>query len=143
MDERPSTLSVIPFDTDLSEYTNPSPNPITKGGTANCQLMFDRGGAFFEFPMAPKSLPVGIGRLKDSPENSKTIDLSNFNAYDSSVSRSHARLERAGTRLFVRDLNSTNGTRINGKRIIPMNVHEIHHGDKIGFGRLSAFFYIK
>jgi hypothetical protein len=143
MDEQPSTLSIIPFDTDLSEYTPPSSKPISIDAVVNCQLMFERGGAFFEFAMSPKSLPVGIGRMKDSTENSKTINLSSFDAYDSGVSRAHARLERAGKRLFIRDLNSTNGTRINGKRVVPMNVHEIHHGDRIEFGRLSALFYVK
>jgi hypothetical protein len=142
MTEKP-TLSIVPFDENLQDHASSNPNPISAGGIANCQLMFDRGGAFFEFPLPPKSSPVYIGRKTDQDDNSTTIDLTRFNAYDSGVSRTHARFERAGTRLFLRDLNSTNGTRLNGKRLLPMNVHELHHGDKIEFGRLSAQFYLK
>lgn len=142
MTEKP-TLSIVPFGNDLQDHASPDPKPISTGGIANCQLMFDRGGAFFEFPLPPKSSPVYIGRKTQQEENSTAIDLTRFNAYDSGVSRTHARFERAGKRLFLRDLNSTNGTRLNGKRLLPMNVHELHHGDKIEFGRLSAQFYLK
>jgi hypothetical protein len=36
---------------------------------------------------------------------------------DSSVSGRHARIERRGTQVFVVDLNSSNGTRVNGQRV--------------------------
>jgi FHA domain len=143
MSEKPPTLSIVPYDKTQQEHTSSNPKPFSTEGIANCQLMFDRGGAFFEFPLPPKSSPVYIGRKTEQAENSTNIDLTRFNAYDSGVSRTHARFERAGTRLFLRDLNSTNGTRLNGKRLAPMEVHEIRHGDKIQFGGLSAQFYIK
>ncbi len=47
------------------------------------------------------------------------------------VSRHHARIERAGDRLRVIDLNSTNGTRVNG---IPVSVADVGAGDEIIFG---------
>jgi len=47
------------------------------------------------------------------------------------VSRRHARLERVGNRLRILDLNSTNGTRVNG---IAVSVSDISVGDEIVFG---------
>ena len=143
MSEKPSTLSVVLHDRKLQDHTPANRKSVSTGGIANCQLMFDSSGALFEFPMPPKSSPVYVGRKAEYTDNATNIDLTHFNAYDSGVSRTHARFERAGKRLFLRDLNSTNGTRLNGKRLTPMDVHEIHHGDKIEFGRLSAQFYIK
>lgn len=52
-----------------------------------------------------------------------------FDAPD--VSRRHARIERVGGRLRVVDLNSTNGTRVNG---IAVSVSELSAGDEIMFG---------
>ncbi len=50
---------------------------------------------------------------------------------DPRVSRKHARVERdaAGTRLV--DLNSTNGTFVNGQRV---QRHQLRNGDRIGLG---------
>ncbi len=47
------------------------------------------------------------------------------------VSRHHARIERSGHRLRVIDLNSTNGTRVNG---IPVSAADVSAGDEIIFG---------
>jgi hypothetical protein len=54
---------------------------------------------------------------------------------DPSVSRFHARLEVSGRRVDVRDLDSTNGTRVNGVRArnAPLEV-----GDHIHFGSVEA-----
>lgn len=63
-------------------------------------------GTSFRHPVPPGCFRVGRGR-----EN--TIVLSHL-----SISRHHAEIERtAANRLRVRDLNSTNGTRVNGELI--------------------------
>ncbi len=54
----------------------------------------------------------------------------------STVSRSHARIERRGRKFFLRDLASTNGSRLNGKPLRDREV-EIADGDLIQFGPLS------
>jgi len=51
------------------------------------------------------------------------------------VSRHHARLEFAGQGLKVIDLDSTNGTRVNGKVI---RSHAVQVGDEVTFGTLKA-----
>ncbi|WP_435008706.1 STAS domain-containing protein [Tundrisphaera lichenicola] len=52
------------------------------------------------------------------------------------VSRSHAILERRGTRLVLRDLSSTNGTLLNGRRLRDGEA-EVRDGDQIRIGPIS------
>ena len=57
---------------------------------------------------------------------------------DSSVSRMHARfaLDREG-RMTIRDLNSTNGTWLNGERLLPNESRAIQEGDHVRLGRMQ------
>ncbi|MGE5398718.1 MAG: FHA domain-containing protein, partial [Chitinophagales bacterium] len=50
---------------------------------------------------------------------------------DSGVSRIHMEFIRVQNRLAVRDLNSTNGTYINGQRIEPYAINFVNKGDHI------------
>jgi hypothetical protein len=54
---------------------------------------------------------------------------------DPSVSRFHARLEVSGRRLDIRDLDSTNGTRVNGRQT---NTAPLEAGDHVHFGSVEA-----
>lgn len=54
---------------------------------------------------------------------------------DPSVSRFHARLEVSGRRIDVRDLDSTNGTRVNGH---PVGSAPLEVGDAVTFGSIEA-----
>ena len=51
---------------------------------------------------------------------------------DETVSRRHALIRRAGDSWFLADLNSTNGTRLNGWRLIEET--EVRPGDRVSFG---------
>jgi len=67
------------------------------------------------------TLPVTIGR---DPENAVCLD-------DDRLSRFHVRIEAHGDQLLLRDMNSTNGTRVNGE---PVAVRILKPGDQIGLG---------
>lgn len=56
---------------------------------------------------------------------------------DDSVSRIHARFEKAGDVIQLTDMNSTNGTYRNGLRMQPQETVEIEPGDEIRFGNLN------
>lgn len=74
------------------------------------------------------------GHTHDIPEGSSTIGRAPDNTIvlDSpDVSRRHARLERSGSHLRIYDLNSTNGTRINGEAI---HISDVQDGDEIRIG---------
>jgi hypothetical protein len=71
---------------------------------------------------------ISIGRL---PENA--ISIANMG-----VSRRHTKIEEdADRRYVISDLNSLNGTYVNGKRIKKVN---LNHGDKIAIGKYTILY---
>ncbi len=52
---------------------------------------------------------------------------------EATISRAHAMIGFKGDRLFVQDLDSTNGTLVNGAR---EHQTELHDGDEVRMGRL-------
>lgn len=83
-----------------------------------------------------KGRSVVLGRAVESEPLQPDIDLTPFDAYRLGVSRRHARLEWQGSRLTITDLNSSNGTRVNGQRIPAGKAVDLHHGDEIRLGKL-------
>jgi hypothetical protein len=67
------------------------------------------------------------------------VDLSTAQGSDT-VSRIHAALEHIGSAYTVTDLNSTNATRLNGKRLEPDKATPINEGDTLTFGKVTATF---
>lgn len=67
------------------------------------------------------------------------VDLSKMDGADT-VSRIHATLERTGSTYTLTDLNSTNLTRINGKRLEPDRTTPINDGDTLSFGKITCTF---
>lgn len=64
---------------------------------------------------------TGIGRSEEAA----------IRLYDDGVSRRHARIIRSGADVWLEDLESANGTRVNGEPIVR---HLLQDGDKIGLG---------
>ena len=62
------------------------------------------------------------------------IDLSPLDS-NKAISRRHASLERDGNAYYLVDLNSTNGTKLNGHGLISGQKQPLHQGDVIEFGR--------
>ena len=55
---------------------------------------------------------------------------------DASVSSHHAQLNRtAGGNYHLKDLNSTNGTRVNGNNVTDV---QLRHGDRVRFGKIEG-----
>ena len=67
------------------------------------------------------------------------VDLSDIQGSDT-VSRVHAALEHSGDAYTLTDLNSTNATRINGKRLEPDKATPLNDGDTLQFGKLTCTF---
>jgi hypothetical protein len=51
------------------------------------------------------------------------------------ISRRHAAIEKKGKVFFVTDLGSTNGTKVNGKKLAPREKQALKNGDILEFGR--------
>jgi hypothetical protein len=78
-----------------------------------------------------------LGRLASGQAVVPDIDLTAYNAYEQGVSRLHAalRLDAQG-RLSITDMGSSNGTRVNGIKILPNTPHPLQHGDIVALGKL-------
>jgi hypothetical protein len=87
-------------------------------------------------PLAvPLTQPVSlIGRRSEARAIFPEIAL----AYDDAVSHRHAlfQLDSQGA-LLLRDIGSSNGTRLNGQEIAPMQDYPIHDGDQITLGHFT------
>ncbi|HSH39720.1 MAG TPA: FHA domain-containing protein, partial [Chthoniobacterales bacterium] len=76
----------------------------------------------------PHELTETITTIGRAPENTMQLE-------DSSVSGRHAQLEQVGGEYEVTDLNSTNGTRVNGELVTSVT---LRGGDRIRFGKVEA-----
>jgi hypothetical protein len=65
------------------------------------------------------------------------FDLSSYNGADHGVSRRHAMLRPSTNHLYLIDLASTNGTRLNGLQLEPNRPIPVNNGDLISLGALT------
>ncbi|RMF80846.1 MAG: FHA domain-containing protein [Chloroflexi bacterium] len=91
----------------------------------------------------PDEGDVIVGRASPESDNRPHIDLSAYGAAEHGVSRSHASLKRSGNSLVVTDLNSTNGTLLNGQKLHPGEVRILRDGDTLQFGNLKTHIYFQ
>lgn len=84
-----------------------------------------------------------LGRVSDAQPIMPDIDLTPYQAYACGVSRLHAVLKREGKRVFVKDLDSSNGTYLNGKRLKPNVENALSHGDMLFLGKLKFQILLK
>jgi hypothetical protein len=64
------------------------------------------------------------------------VDLDAFGAQDHGISRLHAEIRLDGEGVHVVDLDSVNGTLVNGKRLDPQQPRRLRHKDIIQLGQL-------
>jgi pSer/pThr/pTyr-binding forkhead associated (FHA) protein len=78
-----------------------------------------------------------LGRAAGGQAVVPDVDLDTYGAQDQGISRLHAeiRLDKQG--VHVVDLDSVNGTLINGKRIKPQDPQLLRHKDVVQLGHLK------
>lgn len=77
---------------------------------------------------------ITIGRADPSQEFEPTLDLTPYGGREQGVSRRHALIRQEEQRLYLEDLGSTNGTRLNGGALRPGEAYELRDGDLIELG---------
>jgi hypothetical protein len=65
------------------------------------------------------------------------IDLAAFDAEELGVSRLHASIKRLENTVSLMDMNSRNGTYLNGQKLHPNEVRVLRDGDEIRLGRMT------
>jgi pSer/pThr/pTyr-binding forkhead associated (FHA) protein len=103
----------------------PTGKPSSLPPVPHLERFPEQGGPAERVVLAP--LPLSVGRNEDADH---TI-------YSSAVSKRHALFVRIGDRYAVRDLQSTNGTFVNGQRVVEQVLQD---GDIIHFAHIEFCF---
>ena len=88
-------------------------------------------GTDYSHNVEVKDFPFKIGKLPDSVQMIINNPL---------ISRIHACLYAEDNQFYIEDLNSTNGTFINGTLLSPHCREQIHPGDQITFSHITYLF---
>lgn len=78
-----------------------------------------------------------VGRAHDNGKVVPDIDLGQDGGFDAGISRRHAIISLRGNICVVEDLESSNGTFINGRRLLPHQPFPLHTNDELRFGTLT------
>jgi len=78
-----------------------------------------------------------LGRAVEGQTILPDVDLNPYDAFSEGVSRMHVSLRIANGDVFISDLGSSNGTKINGQKVAPHVEYRINHGDMIILGKLK------
>lgn len=84
-----------------------------------------------------------LGRSDKSSGISPDLDLTNYAAVEKGVSRIHAALQRGEEVVSLIDLDSANGTFLNGQRLASHQPRILRDGDEIRLGGLILHIYFK
>lgn len=109
----------------LDEYFGDETGSETVFFGDNYILKWKEGKFSREYELS--DFPIKVGKIKG--ENIITIE-------DMSISRIHARFEERKGKIYLQDLNSTNGTIVNGKGLRAGEEIEIKRDDEIQFGKI-------
>lgn len=80
---------------------------------------------------------VVLGRRDRRNNTQPTVDLTDYNGATLGVSRMHAKIVYLNDQYYVQDMASTNGTRINGKRLAPYQTMPLFAGDTLVLGQMT------
>jgi predicted amidophosphoribosyltransferase len=116
----------------------PAEEPVAAPPTAGPYLEVADSGAHIPLVDQPELL---IGRTDDISGIYPDVDMTPHGGEEGGVSRRHAQLVHEGDSWYVVDLDSTNGTYVNGTEIAPQVRVPIQDGDRIGFGDAELVFH--
>jgi hypothetical protein len=133
---QPDSAQTQKFSTDSDElkstifYVDEVPN---QGATWITLHLLESGDIL---PVSERN-EFSLGRLSENQPIEPDIDLTPFKAFDNGVSRLHAVIRRNQGNAVIVDLGSSNGTYVNGLRIMPNIEQPIRHGDIVALGKLK------
>lgn len=89
--------------------------------------------------LLPSEEVFTVGRMSDIPGDPQPdVDLTPYGAGDKGVSRKHIKIKRKNILVYVADLGSTNGTYLNGRKLIANAERLLRNGDELQLGRLKV-----
>ncbi len=88
--------------------------------------------------LVPVAEDVIVGRVSASDGIQAAIDLTHFGAFEKGVSRRHLRIRRKGTLVYIADIGSTNGTWLNGQRLLLQGERLLRNDDELRLSHLTV-----
>lgn len=80
---------------------------------------------------------IRIGRQSQTQDDQVTLDLNPYFGAELGVSRYHAEIVFNNNKYFIKDMGSTNGTWINGKKIHPYRQSPLKDADQLRLGHFT------
>src|SRR4051794_26681966 len=106
------------------------------------KVIADQGTIILVFDSDQLKLPIAeavtVGRINPGNDDVPDVDLTPYGAADQGVSRKHIKIIRKDVLFFVIDLGSTNGTDLNGKRLLPHTERMLRSDDELRLGRFKV-----
>lgn len=119
------------YEVDRKELPEDVGNTVFIPWTENCENKLYSMDRKNKCHIDLRKLPLTVGKLAGAVD--MVID-------EQSISRMHVRFTKAGSRICITDLNSTNGTFRNGMRLEPNASEIIEPGDEIRLGKLKFIY---
>jgi hypothetical protein len=110
--------------------------------TTNSTIIVHIRGAKDPMVLTPNKRTI-FGRSDANSTVNPDIDLTPHGAVDMGVSRQHAAIEVSEETVMLLDVGSSNGTFLNGQRLLPNQQRVLRDGDEVRFGKLVAHIYFK
>ena len=116
-------------------YTPPPAAPVAPPRTtlAPAQLIVAASGAALQLPATAQAI---VGRGDPVSNFFPDLDLGPHGALDNGVGRRHLRVFLQGGQVLIEDLDSTNGTVLNGQKLVARQPQPLRDGDQIIAGKL-------
>ncbi len=122
----------------INTPSSPPNGPIVRNTLAPSRLIVIDSGNTIELPRTDQAI---VGRADPVSRFYPDVDLSPHNALQNGVGRRHARLSVKNGKILVEDMNSTNGTIVNGQRLTPRMAQPLNDSDELRMGTLKLRFY--
>ncbi len=110
------------------------PEPLPETGSIKISLLFVESGKIVDLTGRSE---FTLGRATEGQPILPDVDLAPYDAYSQGVSRFHASLKIVSQRISIVDLGSSNGTRVNGQKIVPNVDYPLSHGDILALGKFK------
>lgn len=112
-----------------------APDPSSPPGTGPLAINLEIGEKK-RAVQVPLNKPIHMGRLDPGGSIFPEIDLTPDGGLEMGVSRRHARILKRDQQIYVEDLGSSNGTFVNGQKLMPYFPEILSDGDDLRLGKL-------
>ena len=125
----PEEYQTVPLPT---TFPSPIQNPITTIAPLTLIVAEDDR----KFQVHPHNTTTLLGRSDRKARLVVDIDFTGRNGEEYGISRRHARMHFLNGRYMLEDLESLNGTYLNGRRLRPYLPEVLHDSDEVRLGKI-------